>query len=161
MLEKKKKDKQDVNLDPLPAHRKSAQTLSPHQLRTRCSYRSRLQIKEVRNLQSFCKHRLWRTSRTASYHLRNISHILSQKDAGKLFLAFVVCLSFPRLDYYNCVLSGCPNMSLKTRQLRVIQNPCVLTRSKRKDRTSPVLASLSWPTVLFRRELKICLLVIQ
>ena len=83
-------------------------------------------------------------SRTAFFHLRNISkirRILSQKDAEKLIHAFVSS----RLDYCNSLLSGCPNKSLKTLQL--IQNAAaarVQTRTDRRDHISPLLASLHW-----------------
>ena len=96
-------------------------------------------------------------SRTAFFHLRNISkirRILSQKDAEKLIHAFVSS----RLDYCNSLLSGCPNKSLKTLQL--IQNAAarVLTRTNRRDHISPVLASLHWLPVKSRIEFKILLL---
>ena len=92
-------------------------------------------------------------SRTAFFHLRNISkirHILSQTDAEKLIHAFVSS----RLDYCNSLLSGCPNKSLKTLQL--IQNAAarVLTRTNIRDHISPVLASLHWLPVKSRIEFK-------
>lgn len=48
--------------------------------------------------------------------LQKIRHIFSQTDVEQLVHAFVPS----RLDYCNALLSGCPNKSLKTRQL--IQN---------------------------------------
>ena len=82
-------------------------------------------------------------SRTAFFHLRNISkirHILSQQDAEKIIHAFVTS----RLDYCNSLLSGCPNRSIKTLQL--VQNAAarVLTKTKKRDHISPILASLHW-----------------
>ena len=96
-------------------------------------------------------------SRTAFFHLRNIAkirHIMSQKDAEKLVHAFVTS----RLDYCNSLLSGCSNKSLKTLQL--IQNAAarVLTRTRKRDHISPVLASLHWLPVKSRIEFKILLL---
>ncbi len=97
------------------------------------------------------------TSRTAFFHLRNIAkirNILSQEDAEKLVHAFVTS----RLDYCNSLLSGCPNTSLKTLQL--IQNAAtrILTRTRKRDHISPILASLHWLPVKSRIEFKILLL---
>ncbi|XP_029284776.1 uncharacterized protein LOC115006618, partial [Cottoperca gobio] len=96
-------------------------------------------------------------SRTAFFHLRNIAkirHILSQNDAEKLVHAFVTS----RLDYCNSLLSGCPKKSLKTLQL--IQNAAarVLTRTRKWDHITPVLAALHWLPVKYRIEFKILLL---
>ena len=55
-------------------------------------------------------------SRTAFFHLRNISkirNVLTQKGAEKLVHAFVTS----RLDYCNSLLSGSSRKSLKTLQL--------------------------------------------
>uniref|UniRef100_A0A8C9XHM2 Reverse transcriptase domain-containing protein n=1 Tax=Sander lucioperca TaxID=283035 RepID=A0A8C9XHM2_SANLU len=105
---------------------------------------------------SFNAH-LKHTSRTAFFHLRNIAkirNILSQNDAEKLVHAFVTS----RLDYCNSLLSGCSNKSVRTLQL--IQNAAarVLTRTKKRDHISPVLASLHWLPVKSRIEFKILLL---
>uniref|UniRef100_A0A8P4JV61 Reverse transcriptase domain-containing protein n=1 Tax=Dicentrarchus labrax TaxID=13489 RepID=A0A8P4JV61_DICLA len=105
---------------------------------------------------SFNSH-MKQTSRTAFFHLRNITkirHILSQTDAEKLIHAFVTS----RLDYCNSLLSGCPNKSIKTLQL--IQNAAarVLTGTRKRDHISPVLASLHWLPVKCRIEFKILLL---
>ena len=105
---------------------------------------------------SFDSH-LKQISRTAFFHLRNISkirHVLSQKDAETLVHAFVTS----RLDYCNSLLSGSSSKSLKTLQL--VQNAAarVLTRTRKRDHISPVLASLHWLPVKFRIEFKILLL---
>ena len=105
---------------------------------------------------SFHSH-IKQTSRTAFFHLRNITkirRILSKTDAEKLIHAFVTS----RLDYCNSLLSGCPNKSIKTLQL--IQNAAarVLTGTRKRDHISPVLASLHWLPVKFRIEFKILLL---
>ena len=96
-------------------------------------------------------------SRTAFFHLRNIAkirHILPQEDAEKLVHAFVTS----RLDYCNSLLSGCPNKTLKTLQL--VQNAAarVLTKTRKRDHISPILASLHWLPVKSRIEFKILLL---
>lgn len=105
---------------------------------------------------SFDSH-IKQTTRTAYFHLRNITKIrpmLSQKDAEKLVHAFVTS----RLDYCNSLLSGCSNKSLKSLQL--VQNAAarVLTKTRRRDHISPVLASLHWLPVKSRIEFKTLLL---
>jgi len=79
---------------------------------------------------------------------------LSQKDAEKLVHAFVTS----RLDYCNSLLSGCSNKSLKSLQL--IQNAAarVLTKTKKRDHMTPVLAALHWLPVKSRITFKILLL---
>lgn len=99
-------------------------------------------------------------SRVAFYHLRNISKIrkiLSLHDAEKLVHAFVTS----RLDYCNALLSGCANSSIKGLQL--IQNAAarVLTRTRRFEHISPVLASLHWLPVKFRIDYKVLLLTFK
>ena len=99
-------------------------------------------------------------SRTAFFHLRNISkirNVLTQKDAEKLVHAFVTS----RLDYCNSLLSGSSRKSLKTLQL--VQNAAarVLTRTKKKGHITPVLASLHWLPVKSRIEFKILLLTFK
>ena len=96
-------------------------------------------------------------SKTAFFHLRNIAQIrpiLSQSDAEKLVHAFVTS----RLDYCNSLLSGCPSKSLK--MLQLVQNAAarVLTRTRRRDHITPVLASLHWLPIKYRIEFKILLL---
>ncbi len=62
------------------------------------------------------------------------------------------------MDYHNSLLSCCTKKSLKTLQL--IQNaPArVLTGTRKRDRISPVLASLHWLPVKSRIEFKVLLL---
>lgn len=103
------------------------------------------------------KYQIKQISRTAFFHLRNIvkiRQILSQRDAEKLIHAFVTS----RLDYCNSLLSGCSNKSIRTLQL--IQNAAarVLTKTRKRDHISPVLASLHWLPVRSRIEFKILLL---
>lgn len=71
-------------------------------------------------------------SSSAFCHLHNIAegqHFLSQRDAEILIHAFISS----RLHYCNSLLSGCPNNLLK-----------VLARTRKRDRISPVWASLRW-----------------
>uniref|UniRef100_A0A674PHN9 Reverse transcriptase domain-containing protein n=1 Tax=Takifugu rubripes TaxID=31033 RepID=A0A674PHN9_TAKRU len=96
-------------------------------------------------------------SRSAFFHLRNITKIrklLTRHDAEKLIHAFVSS----RLDYYNSLLSGCPNNSL--RSLQLIQNAAarVLTGIDKRDHITPVMASLHWLPVKFRIIFKTLLL---
>ena len=90
-------------------------------------------------------------SRVAFYHLRNISKIwkmLSLHNAEILVHDFVTS----RLDYCNALLTGCANSTLKGLQL--IQNAAarILTRTRRFEHISPVLASLHWLPVQFHSE---------
>ena len=99
-------------------------------------------------------------SRTAFFHLRNISKIrnlLNRKDAEKLVHVFVTS----RLDYCNSLLSGSSRKSLKTLQL--VQNAAarVLTRTKKREHITPVLASLHWLPVKSRIEFKTLLLTFK
>lgn len=74
----------------------------------------------------------------------------------KLVHAFVTS----RLDYCNFLLSGCPNKSLKTFHLIKNAEACVLTRTRKIDPISPILAFLHWHSplpVIFRIEFKILL----
>ena len=99
-------------------------------------------------------------SRTAFFHLRNISkirNVLTQKDAEKLVNAFVTS----RLDYCNSLLSGSSRKSLKTLQLVQNAAACVLTRTKKREHITPVLASLHWLPVKSRIEFKILLLTFK
>uniref|UniRef100_A0A3Q3F3D0 Reverse transcriptase domain-containing protein n=1 Tax=Labrus bergylta TaxID=56723 RepID=A0A3Q3F3D0_9LABR len=105
---------------------------------------------------SFSSH-IRQISRTAYFHLRNISkirNILSQNDAEKLVHEFVTS----RLDYYNSLLSGCYGGSLKTLQLAQNAAARVLTRTRKRDHITPVLTSLHWLPIQSRIEFKILLL---
>ncbi|XP_077957075.1 uncharacterized protein LOC144406165 [Gasterosteus aculeatus] len=97
-----------------------------------------------------------KVSRTAYFHLRNISKIrnfLSQSDAEFFFHAFVTS----RLDYCNSLLSGrCKSL----KPLQLIQNAAarVLTRTKKRDHITPVLTSLHCLPVKSRIDFKVLLL---
>uniref|UniRef100_A0A3B1IUE7 Reverse transcriptase domain-containing protein n=1 Tax=Astyanax mexicanus TaxID=7994 RepID=A0A3B1IUE7_ASTMX len=99
-------------------------------------------------------------TRTAFYHLRNITRVrpfLKQMDAEKLIHAFV----FSRLDYCNALFTGLPKST--TDRLQLVQNAAarVLTRTKKREHITPVLASLHWLPVSFRIDFKILLLVFK
>ena len=96
-------------------------------------------------------------TKTSFFHLRNISKIrksLSLPDAEKLIHAFVTS----RLDYCNALYAGYNNTCLKSLQL--IQNAAArtLTRTKKYEHISPILASLHWLPVKSRIDFKILLL---
>jgi hypothetical protein len=90
-------------------------------------------------------------SRTAFFHLRNIAKIrnfLSKNDAEKLIHAFVTS----RLDYCNALLSGYPDKALNKLQLVLNTAARILTRTKKIDHITPVLASLQWIPVKARAD---------
>src|SRR4029434_4902437 len=95
-------------------------------------------------------------SKTYFFNLRNIAKIrkvLSLQDAEKRIHTFITS----RLDYCNALLSGCSNNSIKS--LQFIQNAaaCTLTRTKKYEHISPVLASLHWLPVKSRIDFKVLL----
>ncbi len=105
------------------------------------------------SLNSHVKH----ITKTSFFHLRNIAKVrnfLPLEDAEKLIHAFVTS----RLDYCNALFSGCSNTCIKNLQL--IQNAAArtLTRTKKYEHISPVLASLHWLPVKSRIDFKILLL---
>ena len=74
---------------------------------------------------------------TAFFHLRNIAKIrpfLSQPDAEKIIHAFITC----RLDYCNALFTGLPKKAID--RLQLIQNSAarLLTKTKKREHTSPV-----------------------
>ncbi|KAJ7987687.1 hypothetical protein DPEC_G00329060 [Dallia pectoralis] len=96
-------------------------------------------------------------SRTAFFHLRNIAKIrnyLSKIDAEKLIHAFVTS----RLDYCNVLFSGYPDKSVNKLQLVLNTAARILTRTKKFDHITPVLASLHWLPVKARADFKVLLL---
>jgi len=78
------------------------------------------------------------------------SDILSQKDAEKLVHAF--------LDYCNSLLSGFSNKFLESLQLIRNSAVCVITKTKKRDQITPVLAALHWLPVKSRITFEILLL---
>ena len=75
-------------------------------------------------------------------------------DAETIVHAFVTS----RLDYCNVLYSGLPASS--TNSLQLVQNAAarILTRTKKFDHISPVLASLHWLPIHARADFKVLLL---
>ena len=76
--------------------------------------------------------------------------MLSGLDAEKLVHAFVTS----RMDYCNALLSGCANSSLKPLQLDQNAAAPILTRTKRFEHITPVLAYLHWLPITFHIDFK-------
>ncbi|KAF7648491.1 hypothetical protein LDENG_00156130 [Lucifuga dentata] len=92
-------------------------------------------------------------TKTAFFHLSNIAKIrliLSLRDAETVIHAFVSS----RLDYCNVFLSGLPNCAI--RSLQLVQNAAarILTKTRKYDHITPVLASLRWLPVQARADFK-------
>ncbi len=85
--------------------------------------------------------------KTAIFHLKNISKLrpmLSMSKAVMLINKFMTS----RLDYCNALLGGCSARLV----LRMVQNAAarVLTRTRKYDHSSPVLAKLHWVPIKHR-----------
>uniref|UniRef100_A0A8C5CCP5 Reverse transcriptase domain-containing protein n=2 Tax=Gadus morhua TaxID=8049 RepID=A0A8C5CCP5_GADMO len=96
-------------------------------------------------------------TRIAFFHLRNIARIrsmLSEVDAETLIHAFVSS----RLDYCNALFSGLPNSTIKSLQLVHNAAARLLTRTRKFDHITPILASLHWLPITFRSDFKVLLL---
>lgn len=80
---------------------------------------------------------------------------MNKKDAEKRIHAFISS----RLNYCNAILTGLPKKV--TERLQLIQNSAarLLTRTKRREHISPVLAALHWIPVTFRIDFKVLLLI--
>ena len=92
--------------------------------------------------------------KTAHYAIRSISGIqryLSQEDCQKLIHAFVSS----RLDSCNGILYGLPEYSLS--KLQKIQNTAarLVSKTKKSDHITPVLAALHWLRIKYRIVFKI------
>ena len=81
-----------------------------------------------------------------SFHIAKITSFLSFSNAELLIHTFV----FSHLDYCNSLFAGLPLQSING--LQFVQNTAarVLTRARKYDHISPVLASLHWLPVVFR-----------
>ncbi|XP_061477478.1 uncharacterized protein LOC133381914 [Rhineura floridana] len=96
-------------------------------------------------------------ARNAFYQLRLVAQLrpyLSKEDLSSVVHAMVTS----RLDYYNALYVGLP---LKTiRKLQLVQNAAarLLTRTKRSDHITPVLARLHWLPICFRARFKVLVL---
>ena len=86
--------------------------------------------------------------------LSKIRPMLSPADAETLIHAFISS----RLDYCNSVFSGLPKST--TRSLQLVQNAAarLLTRTRKFDHITPILASLHWLPITSRSDLKVLLL---
>lgn len=94
------------------------------------------------------------------YQLRIISKLklfLTFNDLEKVIHAFITS----RLDYCNSLYLGLPQSSIA--RLQMVQNAAarLLTRAKKTDHITPVLASLHWLPVYFRIQFKILLFVFK
>ena len=99
-----------------------------------------------------------KVTKVSFFHLRNIAKVrpfLKPKDAEKLIHAFVSS----RLDYCNALFTGLPRIT--TGRLQLIQNSAarLLTRTKKREHITPVLAALHWLPVTSRIDFKVLLLV--
>ena len=106
---------------------------------------------------SFTKH-ISNISRSAFYHLRNISKIrclLSQPDSEKLVHAFISS----RLDYCNAILPGVTMKNIHILQLSQNSAARMVARIRKSDHITPVLAALHWLPIKQRIDFKILLTV--
>ena len=99
-----------------------------------------------------------KVTKTSFFHLKNIAKVrpfINQRDTEKLIHAFISS----RLDYCNALLTGLPKKT--TNRLQLIQNSAarLLTRTKRREHITPVLATLHWLPVTFRIDFNVLLLV--
>ena len=99
-------------------------------------------------------------TKSAIFQLRSISKIRSFiyfSDAQTIIHAFVT----NHLDYCNSLFAGLPQKS--TNRLQLVQNTAarVLTRTRKYDHISPILATLHWLPVAFRIDFKILLFVFK
>lgn len=96
--------------------------------------------------------------RSSFFQLRTISkirHFLSPSDLERVINAFISS----RLDFCNSLYSSITQTTIS--RLQLIQNTAaqLLTRTKKRDHITPILASLHWLPVHFRIHFKILLIV--
>ena len=89
--------------------------------------------------------------------LAKVRPFLTTPDLEKVIHAFISS----RLDYCNALYSGISKHNIH--RLQLIQNAAarLLTRTKRTDHITPVLAALHWLPVRFRIDFKIALFVFK
>ena len=70
----------------------------------------------------------------------SIRHLLTAQATQTLIHAFIL----PRLDYCNCLLTGCPQFLID--RLQKVQNADarLICRAKQLDHVQPILQSLHW-----------------
>ena len=99
-------------------------------------------------------------SRTAMYHLHNISKI--KRYLGNSATEQVIhMLVTSRLDYCNAVFAGLPASTLAP--LQRVQNAAarLLTGTRKHEHITPMLMQLHWLPVRYRIIFKVCLLVFK
>ena len=99
-------------------------------------------------------------TKSAIFQLRSISKIrsfISFSDAQTVIHAFVT----NHLDYCNSLFSGLPQKSIN--RLQLVQNTAarVLTKTRKYDHITPILASLHWLPVALRTDFKMLLFVFK
>ncbi len=89
--------------------------------------------------------------------ISKLKSILSFRDLETIIHAFVSS----RIDYCNSVYIGITQGQLS--RLQLVQNAAArfLTRTKKRERITPVLVSLHWLPVEFRIEFKVLLMVFK
>lgn len=108
---------------------------------------------------SFCPH-IKKIIKSAYFHIRNISKVcdcVSKQDAEKLVHAFVTS----RVDYCNALFTGLPKKVLE--KLQHIQNSAarLLTKTRKREHITPVLAALHWLPIPYRIDFKVLLTVFK
>ncbi len=96
-------------------------------------------------------------TKTAFFHLRNVAKVrpfVTKQDAEKLIHAFIIS----RLNYCNALFTGLPKKLIG--KLLLVQNSVarLLTKSRKREHITPVLATLHWLQISFRIDFKILLL---
>ena len=92
--------------------------------------------------------------RLAYIELRQIGfirHLLTAQATQTLIHAFIL----PRLDYCNCLLTGCPQFLID--RLQKVQNADarLICRAKQLDHVQPILQSLHWLPIRAQIQYKI------
>ncbi len=75
-------------------------------------------------------------------------------DAESLIYTFISS----RLDYCNVLWSGLPRSSTKSLQMVQMAAPRILTKTRKFDHITPILASLHWLPVHVRLDFKVLLM---